>query len=78
MEARGDVLRFNPTLPAELPQIRFSVHYRGHRVDVAITREHFRIATRPGPARPIKLGLRDKVVDLEPGGSVEIDLEPVL
>jgi len=78
MEARGDVLRFNPTLPTELPDVRFSVHYRGHRVDVTITQEHFWIATRPGPAPPIKLGLRDKVVDLEPGGVVEIDLEPVL
>ena len=78
MEARGDVLRFNPTLPTELPEVRFSVHYRGQRMDVTITQERFRIATRPGPARPIKLGLRDKVVDLEPGGTVEIDLEPVL
>jgi alpha,alpha-trehalase len=78
MEARGDVLRFNPALPAELPEVRFSAHYRGHRVDVTITQEHFRIATRPGTARPIKLGLRDKVVDLEPGGTVEIDLEPVI
>ncbi len=45
---------------------------------MTITPEHFRISTRPGTARPIKLGLRDKVVDLEPGGTVEIDLEPVL
>jgi trehalose/maltose hydrolase-like predicted phosphorylase len=78
MEARGDVLRFNPMLPTELPEVRFSVHYRGHRVDVTITQERFRIATRPGLAPPIKLGLRDKVVDLEPGGIVEIDLEPVI
>jgi len=78
MEARGDVLRFNPALPTELSELRFSAHYRGHRVEVTITPEHFRISTRPGTARPIKLGLRDKVVDLEPGGTVEIDLEPVL
>src|SRR6266496_496805 len=78
MEARGDVLRFNPTLPAELSELRFSAHYRGHRVEVTITPDHFLIAARPGPARPIKFGLRDKVVDLEPGGTVEIDLEPVL
>jgi trehalose/maltose hydrolase-like predicted phosphorylase len=78
MEARGDVLRFNPMLPTELPEVRFSVHYRGHRFDVTISRECFRIAARPGPAGPVKLGLRDKVVDLEPGNTVEIDLEPVL
>jgi alpha,alpha-trehalase len=78
MEARGDVLRFNPMLPTELPEVRFSVHYRGHRFDVTIARECFRIAARPGPAGAVKLGLRDKVVDLEPGNTVEIDLEPVL
>ena len=78
MEARGDVLRFDPALPAELSEVRFSAHYRGHRVDVTITSDHFRISMRPGPAPPIKLGIRDKVVDLEPGGTVEIDLEPVV
>jgi alpha,alpha-trehalase len=78
MEARGDVLRFNPALPAELSEVRFSAHYRGHRVDVTISSDRFRISMRPGPAPPIKLGVRDKVVDLEPGGTVEIDLEPAI
>ncbi len=77
MEARGDVLWFNPALPAELTELRFSVHYRGHRVDVTITRERFRVAARPGPGRPIKLGVDDKMIDLEPGGTVELELEPM-
>jgi alpha,alpha-trehalase len=80
MRARGDVLWFDPALPAELPELRFSAHYRGHRVDVTITGERFRITNRPGPARPVRLGLRDrvrdKVIDLEPGGTVELKLEP--
>jgi trehalose/maltose hydrolase-like predicted phosphorylase len=75
MEARGDVLWFKPSLPAELTELSFSVHYRGHRVDVTIARERFRVATRPGPGRPIKLGLDDKMIDLEPGGTVELELE---
>jgi trehalose/maltose hydrolase-like predicted phosphorylase len=77
MAARGDVLWFDPALPAELPEVRFSVHYRGHRVEVTITSERFRVTARPGPGRPIRLGLRDKVIDLEPGGTVELELEPV-
>jgi len=77
MEARGDVLRFNPALPAELPEVRFSVHYRGHRVEVTITGERFRVTARPGPGRPIKLGVGEKVIDLEPGATVELDLDPV-
>ncbi len=76
MRARGDVLWFDPSLPAELPELRFSAHYRGQRVDLTITSQHFRIATRPGRARPVKLGLRDKVIDLEPGGTVELEMEP--
>jgi trehalose-phosphatase len=81
MQARGDVLWFDPALPVELPELRFSVHYRGHRVDVTISAERFRVAARPGPGRPIKLGLRDKVIDLEPGGTVELTdmkMEPPL
>jgi len=77
MEARGDVLRFDPALPAELPELRFSAHYRGHRVEVTITGERVRVSARPGPARPIKLALGDKEIDLEPGGTIELDLEPV-
>ena len=75
MQARGDVLWFDPGLPAELPELRFSVHYRGQRVDVSITGERFRVVTRPGPGRPFRLGLGDKVVDLEPGGTAELELE---
>jgi alpha,alpha-trehalase len=77
MAAQGDVLWFDPALPVELPEVRFSVHYRGHRVEVTITGARFRVTARPGPGRPIRLGLRDKVIDLEPGGTVELALEPL-
>jgi trehalose/maltose hydrolase-like predicted phosphorylase len=75
MQARGDVLWFSPALPAELTELRFSVHYRGQRVDVTITRERFRVVGRPGPGRPIKLGVDGKMIDLEPGATVDLELE---
>src|SRR5674476_954047 len=50
MQARGEVLRFEPTLPPEVKEIKFSVHYRGHRVDVALAVDHMEVRSRPGGA----------------------------
>ena len=49
MRARGDALQFDPALPPEVKQLRFSVHYRGHRVD-----DHAGRGSRVGqlPPRP--------------------------
>src|SRR5688500_17594170 len=48
MRARGEVLRFDPALPPEVKQLRFSVHYRGHRVDVTLAEDHLEVSSRPG------------------------------
>ena len=74
MEARGDVLWFDPALPPELPALDYGVHYRGHRVEVSITAARLRLAVRPGADPPIRMGLRDRVVEVAPGGTVELDL----
>ncbi len=75
MRARGEVLRFDPALPPEIKQLRFSVHYRGHRIEVMLAEDHMRISSRPGAARPIKILVRDELVELEPGGQTEFQLE---
>jgi trehalose/maltose hydrolase-like predicted phosphorylase len=74
MRARGQVLRFDPALPPEVKQLRFSVHYRGHRVDVALAEDHIRISSRPGAAQPIKVLIRDKLVELQAGAQAEFEL----
>jgi trehalose/maltose hydrolase-like predicted phosphorylase/beta-phosphoglucomutase-like phosphatase (HAD superfamily) len=74
MRARGRLLRFDPALPPEIKQLRFSVHYRGHRVDVALAEDHIRISSRPGRAAPIKVLVRDEVVELQPGAQTEFEL----
>jgi alpha,alpha-trehalase len=74
MRARGQVLRFDPALPPEIKQLRFSVHYRGHRVDVALAEDHIQISSRPGKAAPIKVLVRDEVVELQPGAQTEFEL----
>jgi trehalose/maltose hydrolase-like predicted phosphorylase len=74
MEARGDVLWFDPALPPEVPRLRFSAHYRGHRLNVEITEDRMRITARPGPAAPIRLGLRHQTFELKPGDTMELEM----
>ncbi len=67
MQARGEVLRFDPALPPEVKELKFSVHYRGHRVDVALGVDHMEVQSRPGGAPPIKVLVQDVVIELRPG-----------
>jgi trehalose/maltose hydrolase-like predicted phosphorylase/beta-phosphoglucomutase-like phosphatase (HAD superfamily) len=75
MRARGEVLRFEPALPTEVKQLKFSVHYRGHRIDVTLAEDHMQLSSRPGPAQPIKVLVHDQTVELAPGQAREVSLE---
>ena len=75
MRARGPVLRFEPALPPEVKQLNFSVHYRGHRIDVELAEDHMRLGSRPGPAQPIQVLVHDQTVELAPGQEREVSLE---
>jgi trehalose/maltose hydrolase-like predicted phosphorylase/beta-phosphoglucomutase-like phosphatase (HAD superfamily) len=75
MRARGPVLRFEPALPPEVKQLRFSVHYRGQRVDVELAEDHIRLSSRPGEAQPIQVLVNDRTVELTPGQAHELPLE---
>ncbi|MDP9210249.1 MAG: glycoside hydrolase family 65 protein, partial [Actinomycetota bacterium] len=55
LRARGAVLQFEPALPPKVKQLKFSVHYRGHRIDVALAEDHVRLSSRPGAAQPIQV-----------------------
>jgi trehalose/maltose hydrolase-like predicted phosphorylase/beta-phosphoglucomutase-like phosphatase (HAD superfamily) len=76
MRARGPVLRFDPALPPQIKQLRFSVHYRGHRVDVDLAEDRLRLGSRPGAAQPIQVLVDDQRVELAPGQECEVVLEP--
>jgi trehalose/maltose hydrolase-like predicted phosphorylase len=71
LDARGDVLWLDPALPDELPALRFLVHYRGHRVDIAIERDHLQVGVLPALAPPIRVGFDGEVVELGGGSSKE-------
>ncbi len=74
MRARGEVLRFDPALPPEVKQLRASLHYRGHRLDVTFAEDHIWISSRPGRAAPIKVLVRDEVIELQAGAQTEFEL----
>ena len=67
MRARGHVLRFDPAMPPEIKQLRFSVHYRGHRIELVFSEDCVEVSSRPGPAAPITVLVREQTVELHPG-----------
>jgi trehalose/maltose hydrolase-like predicted phosphorylase len=75
MRARGPALRFDPALPPEVKQLNFSVHYRGHRIDVELAEDRLRLYSRPGVPQPIQILVCDQTIELGPGQEREIPLE---
>jgi trehalose/maltose hydrolase-like predicted phosphorylase/beta-phosphoglucomutase-like phosphatase (HAD superfamily) len=75
MRARGEVLRFQPALPPAVKELTFSVHYRGHRIDVALATDAMTVGSRPGGAPPIQVLVDDETVELSPGAQHEFSLE---
>jgi alpha,alpha-trehalase len=75
LRPREEVLRFDPALPPQVKQVRFSVHYRGHRVDVELAEDRLQVGSRPGRAQPIKVLVRDQTLELAPGAQHEFSLE---
>jgi trehalose/maltose hydrolase-like predicted phosphorylase/beta-phosphoglucomutase-like phosphatase (HAD superfamily) len=75
LRPRGEVLRFDPALPPQVKQVRFSVHYRGHRVEITIGEDRLEVGSRPGRALPIKVLVRNQTVELSPGARLKFPLE---
>ena len=75
MRARGQVLRFEPALPPEIKQLRFSVHYRNHRVEVTLLEDRLEVRSRPGTGAPITVLVGDEAVPLETGGQYVFALQ---
>lgn len=51
IEVTGDMLRLNPRLPEELERLDMRIRYRGHTLDLKLTRETLTIRCRePGVA----------------------------
>ena len=77
MRAQGETLRFDPALPPDVNRLRFSVHYRGLRVEVALSLNRMSLSARPGTAPPIKVRVRDDTRELSPGSQAEFTWAPL-
>ncbi|MDP9023356.1 MAG: glycoside hydrolase family 65 protein [Actinomycetota bacterium] len=71
---REDALWFDPALPKELSRLAFTLHYRGHRLEVTITPERLRVASRQTGAPAIPIGINGELHDLEAGTVLQFDL----
>lgn len=58
VDLREDVLWLDPHLPAQLSRLSFPVVYRGHRVELDITKDQVRVRTHRSMARPIDVDVR--------------------
>jgi len=76
IQAHGDTLRFDPALLPQIRHLRFSIHYRGHRVEIILTQDRLSVSSRPGLAAPIKVFALGETRELVPGTRADFALEP--
>jgi len=70
IEIRGDVLRLNPELPREMERLDMRIRYRGHSLDLRLTRDALRVRGRDGAATPISLSVGGKVCEFASGSTL--------
>jgi trehalose/maltose hydrolase-like predicted phosphorylase len=73
VEISGDMLRLNPSLPRELDRLEGRFRYRGHSLDVTLTRDTLTVhGLAAGPA-PIRLEYKGDVREFS-GGTITFSL----
>jgi trehalose/maltose hydrolase-like predicted phosphorylase len=55
IEVRGDVFHLAPELPLEMKRLDMRIRYRGHSLDLRLTRDALTVRGRGGAAPPITL-----------------------
>ncbi len=74
IETREDTLWLDPVIPDELRELRFEIRYRGLLLDFHITPHELTVTTPPGDANPIRLGIRDRIIEVEAGTTERVSL----
>ena len=65
IEPRDGVLWLNPCLPEALNRLRMEIRYRGHCLDVDVSRERITVSTGPCLQTPIRIGFDGHVYELK-------------
>ena len=74
IEARGNVLHIDPSLPEELERLATQIRYRRQILDLEIGHERLRVSSRPFTAAPVTIGYRGHFRQISPGQSYEFRL----
>jgi alpha,alpha-trehalase len=67
IEARGDVIWFDPLLPAELRSLTLNLRYRQRWMSVTVADGHFTVEVWDSGTGPVRIGLAGEVLELRPG-----------
>jgi beta-phosphoglucomutase family hydrolase len=67
IETKGDVLRLHAELPQDIERLDMRVRYRGHSLDLRLTRDSLTVRGRDGAASPISLCVGNQVYDFVSG-----------
>jgi beta-phosphoglucomutase family hydrolase len=70
IEISGDLLRLNPQLPEELERLDLRIRYRGHSLDLRLTRDALTVRCREPSVAPINLGFKSEVYEFAGGTRV--------
>jgi trehalose/maltose hydrolase-like predicted phosphorylase len=71
IEVTGNVLRLNPQLPQEMERLDMRIRYRGHSLDLRLTRDALTVRGRNRGVVPINLGIQNEVYEFA-GGSTRV------
>jgi trehalose/maltose hydrolase-like predicted phosphorylase len=69
IEVRGDALRLTPELPKEMERLDMRIRYRGHSLDLQLTRDSLTVRGRDGAAPSITLCVDGEVCEFVSGAT---------
>ncbi len=67
IEVKDDVLRLHPELPQDIERLDIRIRYRGHSLDLRVTRDSLTIRGRDGAVPPISLCVDGKICEFVSG-----------
>jgi len=74
IELMADALRLNPRLPEEIERLDLRLRYRGHTLDLKLTRGALTVRSREPAVAPIRLAVGDAVHDFAAGDTRVFEL----
>ena len=76
LNVRDGVLWIEPMLPVELDELRFSVQFRKVILELEINHHWVRVSSLAGRVDPVRIGHKDRVVELPLSACTEFRLQP--